>query len=135
MTARGGEQMPDFARMDVLALVEGDLFSPVYGPKGNEELERILKRPEEYRVVTDREAFVADRLRKFFTILLAAVGTWFLFRVLFRLAQGTQQLVDLDLGIILFLTILTVVWIRATRRGPRRRSEAKAETKATETDV
>jgi hypothetical protein len=39
-----------------LPLVEGDLFSPVYGPKGGEELERVLDNPETYRVVTDREA-------------------------------------------------------------------------------
>jgi len=37
-----------------LALVEGDLFSPIFGPTGNEELERVLSLPEEYRVVTER---------------------------------------------------------------------------------
>ena len=36
-----------------LALVEGDLLQPVFGPKGNEELARVLKNPDEYRVVTD----------------------------------------------------------------------------------
>ena len=39
-----------------LALVEGDLFSPIFGPSGNEELERVLSLPEEYRVVTERGA-------------------------------------------------------------------------------
>ena len=39
-----------------LALVEGDLFSPVYGPTGNDELKRVLSLPQEYRVVTDRDA-------------------------------------------------------------------------------
>ena len=33
----------------------GDLFQPVYGPEGNEELERVLSLPQEYRVVTDKE--------------------------------------------------------------------------------
>ena len=36
-----------------LALVEGDLLQPVYGPKGNAEMERILKNTNKYRVVTD----------------------------------------------------------------------------------
>ena len=34
-----------------LALVEGDLLQPVYGPKGNKELERVLKK---YRQVSCR---------------------------------------------------------------------------------
>ena len=38
-----------------LALEEGDLFEPVFGPAGGEELERVLSKPEEYRVVTDRD--------------------------------------------------------------------------------
>ncbi len=36
-----------------LAIVEGDLFEPVYGPAGNEELERVLESGE-YRVNTER---------------------------------------------------------------------------------
>lgn len=36
-----------------LALVEGDLLQPVYGPLGNAEMERILKNTNKYRVVTD----------------------------------------------------------------------------------
>jgi len=35
-----------------LALVKGDLLEPVFGPKGNEELERVLK-DDEFRVVTE----------------------------------------------------------------------------------
>jgi len=35
------------------ALDEGTIFSPVRGPKGNEELKRVLANPDEYRVVTD----------------------------------------------------------------------------------
>ncbi|MDJ0841585.1 MAG: multiheme c-type cytochrome [Acidobacteriota bacterium] len=36
-----------------LAIVEGDLFEPVYGPKGNAELEHVLNSGE-YRVNTER---------------------------------------------------------------------------------
>ncbi len=36
-----------------LAIVEGDLFEPVYGPKGNEELARVIESGE-YRVNTER---------------------------------------------------------------------------------
>ncbi len=38
-----------------LALEQGDLFDPVYGPTGNEELKRVLGKPEQYRVVTKRD--------------------------------------------------------------------------------
>lgn len=38
-----------------LALVEGDLLQPVYGPNGNEELARVLKNTDKYRVVTDKD--------------------------------------------------------------------------------
>lgn len=36
-----------------LALVEGGLTEPVYGPTGNEEMARVLDNTHEYRVVTD----------------------------------------------------------------------------------
>ena len=36
-------------------LVEGDLLEPVYGPKGDEELKRVLSEPNKYRVVTERD--------------------------------------------------------------------------------
>jgi hypothetical protein len=36
-----------------LAIVEGDLFEPVYGPSGNEELERVIE-SDDYRVNTER---------------------------------------------------------------------------------
>ncbi len=36
-----------------LAIVEGDLYEPVFGPDGNEELKRVLDEPETYRVSTD----------------------------------------------------------------------------------
>jgi len=36
-----------------LALVEGPLTSAVFGPQGQRELDRVLSKPEKYRVVTD----------------------------------------------------------------------------------
>ena len=36
-----------------LAIVEGSLFAPVYGPSGNTELKRVLENRDQYRVVTD----------------------------------------------------------------------------------
>jgi hypothetical protein len=36
-----------------LALVEGGLTAPIFGPKGNAELERVLNNTHKYRVVTD----------------------------------------------------------------------------------
>lgn len=38
-----------------LALVEGGLTEPVFGPEGNAGVEQVLKKPEKYRVVTDPE--------------------------------------------------------------------------------
>ena len=35
-----------------IALVEGDLLQPVYGPTGDAELKRVLQNTDEYRVVT-----------------------------------------------------------------------------------
>ena len=37
------------------ALAQGDIFQPVYGPKGDAELKRVLSLPETYRVVTNKE--------------------------------------------------------------------------------
>lgn len=38
-----------------MATVEGDIYSPVYGPKGGAELKRVLSKPEEYRVTTSKD--------------------------------------------------------------------------------
>ncbi len=38
-----------------LAIVEGDILSPVWGPTGNDELARVLANPDQYRVVTTNE--------------------------------------------------------------------------------
>ncbi|WP_028301235.1 multiheme c-type cytochrome [Oceanospirillum beijerinckii] len=35
-----------------ISLEPGDIFQPVYGPKGNEELEKTLAQPEKFRVTT-----------------------------------------------------------------------------------
>jgi hypothetical protein len=37
-----------------LAIQKGDLLAPVYGPKGGEELARVLDNTDEYRVVTEK---------------------------------------------------------------------------------
>jgi hypothetical protein len=39
-----------------IALVEGDILKPVFGPKGNAELARVLDNPKEYQVVTEQDA-------------------------------------------------------------------------------
>ncbi len=52
-------------------LVEGDLLDPVYGPKGNEELARVLSEPEKYRVVTERDKAgrkIHTEAKKFFQL-------------------------------------------------------------------
>ncbi len=41
-----------FDRHGCLALVEGDLLQPIYGPAGDKELKRVLENRNEYRVVT-----------------------------------------------------------------------------------
>ena len=38
-----------------LALLEGSLVQPVYGPTGNAEMERTLANPQEYRMVADED--------------------------------------------------------------------------------
>jgi nitrate/TMAO reductase-like tetraheme cytochrome c subunit len=37
------------------ALVQGDLFQPIFGPLGDSELKRVLSLPETYRVVTNKD--------------------------------------------------------------------------------
>ncbi len=39
-----------------VALVEGDILKPVYGPLGNAELKRVLENRDKYRVVTEPDA-------------------------------------------------------------------------------
>jgi hypothetical protein len=38
-----------------MGTIEGDIYSPVYGPKGGAELKRVLSKPEEYRVTTSKD--------------------------------------------------------------------------------
>ncbi len=71
-------------------------------------------------MVTDREAYIADRLRKGITFVVSGIGTWLLLRVLFRLAQGEQTLADPELWGFVLLAVIAALWVRATRRMPRR---------------
>jgi len=70
-------------------------------------------------MISNREAWIADRIRKALTFLVSAVGTTLLLRVLYRLAHGRQTWADLELWGFVVLTILAILWIRATRRMPR----------------
>jgi hypothetical protein len=74
-------------------------------------------------VVSDAEARFADKARKAVTIMVSAAGTWLLLRVLFRLAQGRQELLDPELCGFVVLAAAAVVWIRAAKRVSRRKSE------------
>lgn len=54
-----------------LPLEEGDITAPVYGPEGNEELERVLANPDTYRVVTDPDKAgrkIHSEAREFFQL-------------------------------------------------------------------
>jgi hypothetical protein len=54
-----------------LALNEGDLFSPIFGPSGGAELQRVLSLPEEYRVVTSKDEpgrGIHTKAEKFFAL-------------------------------------------------------------------
>lgn len=58
-----------------VALEEGDLFQPVYGPEGNKELTRVLENRDQYRVVTDPEASgrkIHTKVNKFFQLTTPA---------------------------------------------------------------
>lgn len=82
-------------------------------------------------MVSDREAYVADKIRKLATLLLSAAGTWLLLRVLYRTAEGTQRLLDPELLAFLSIAIVAVWWVRSTRRvrrAPRHgATEARSE--------
>ena len=73
--------------------------------------------------MSDQEAWVADKIRKAVTFLVSAAGTWLLLRVLYRLAQGEQTLGDPELWGFVVLAVVATLWIRATRRMPRRMVE------------
>lgn len=54
-----------------LSINEGDLLQPVYGPRGNEELERVLDNRDQYRVVTDPDEQgrkIHTQAKKFFQL-------------------------------------------------------------------
>lgn len=79
-------------------------------------------------MVSDREAYIADKVRKLATLLLSAGGTYFLLRVLYRTAEGTQQLLDPELIAFFALALIAVLWIRGTRRVRRTSSGASDAT-------
>ena len=70
-------------------------------------------------MISNREAWIADRIRKVLTFVVSAAGTTLLLRVLYRLAHGRQTLADIELWGFVVLTVLAIVWIRATQRMPR----------------
>lgn len=54
-----------------LALVEGDIYQPVYGPTGNEELGRVLNSPGEYQVSASEDKpgrAIHSEAEKFFSL-------------------------------------------------------------------
>ena len=57
----------------------------------------------------------ADRVRKVAAIAISAGGTWLLLRVLYRLANGTQQWLDPELLGVLLLGAVATLWVRAAR--------------------
>ncbi|WP_346892074.1 multiheme c-type cytochrome [uncultured Roseibium sp.] len=53
------------------ALEQGDIFSSVYGPSGNQELSRVLNHPEEYRVSKSKDdpgRSIHTQAKRFFTL-------------------------------------------------------------------
>lgn len=78
-------------------------------------------------MVSEREAVTYDRVRKLLTVLMSAVATILLLRVLFRLAHGRFSLADLELWGFLALFVLATWWIRSARRMPRRQQGASPD--------
>ena len=64
----------------------------------------------------------ADLIRKIAAYLIAGFGTWFLLRVLYRLANGKASWTDPDLWIFLVLAGLMTAWVVAAKPIRRRAS-------------
>ena len=58
----------------------------------------------------------ADAIRKACAYGLALALTVLLFRVLARVADGRQRLLDVELASMLLLALVGVLWVRAARR-------------------
>jgi len=69
----------------------------------------------------------ADRIRKVVAGGLALVGTVLLFRILARLAAGTERWPDPELGALAAIVVVVVWWVRAARRMPRQAGRPRAE--------
>lgn len=57
------------------ALVEGDLYTPIFGPTGNQELKRVLADPQTFRVSADRNKpgrGIHGEVEKFFALTTPA---------------------------------------------------------------
>lgn len=58
-----------------ITLEPGDLFEPIYGPTGNDELQKTLDQPEKFRVVTNRDEpgrAIHTKAEKFFELTTPA---------------------------------------------------------------
>ena len=67
----------------------------------------------------------ADWIRKACAYLIAGVGTVFLLRVMFRLANGKQRLLDPELFLVVALAVLMTVWVLAAKPVRRRARESR----------
>ena len=62
----------------------------------------------------------ADTIRKITAYLIAGFGTWYLLRVLYRLANGKASWTDPDLWVFLVLAALMITWVIAAKPMRRR---------------
>ncbi len=85
-------------------------------------------------MVSDREAYLADKIRKLATLILSAVATYFLLRVLYRTAEGTQRLLDPELFAFLAIAVVAVLWVLGTKRVARRAARQAPDAIAREGD-
>ena len=81
-----------------LPIEEGNIFNPVYGPTGNEELQRVIKEKDKYKVSSSEEDGGLRRIhreaRKFFKITTSGLcGQCHDFRLpnAFRLEDGFSE--------------------------------------------
>jgi hypothetical protein len=65
------------------------------------------------------DPLLADRIRKVVAVLVAALATVLLLRVLARAADGTFSLGDPALWGVLVLATVSVLWVRSASRPPR----------------